>query len=161
MWTTVLNWIISPTGRKTAICAVIAIALFVGVRWYGNRQWAQGAEEGFVRAVTKIERVKRAEWAERERDIAAKEAQAKQRLQDLTQAAQAVHAARAVLIKNFDVTLKELEADRVESYRYAGSVPDADLIAALRAASGALADAGDEPGHADAAGTPSDTRTAP
>jgi len=130
-------------------------SLFAGVRRYGNRQWAQGVEEGFVRAATEIERVKRAEWAERERDIRGREAQANQRLADLTQAATAVNTARAALIRNFDVTLKEMEADHVESYRYAGAVADADLIAELRAISGTLA------GRADHAGTATDTRSAP
>ena len=151
MWT----WIISPMGRKIALWAAIVIALFVGVRWYGNQQWAKGEAQGRQFVADQLIKEKKNEWAEREREITAKEAQADQRLEDLTQAAQAVHAARAVLMKNFDVTLKEMEADRVESYRYAGAVPDADLIAELRAISGTLA------GYADPAGTPSDTWPTP
>jgi hypothetical protein len=151
MWT----WIISANGRRIAVWGLICIAGFIGVQWYGNKQWTKGVEEGFIKAATEIERLKKAEWAEREREIAAKEAEANQRLETLTQATQAVHAARATLIRNFDITLKELESDRVESYRFAGAVADADLIAELRAISGTLA------GYADTGGTSPDTRPAP
>ena len=157
MWT----WIISANGRRIAVWGLICIVGFIGIRWYGNHQWTKGVEAGATRVTAEIERVKRAEWAEREREIAAKDAEANQRLENLTQAAQAVQAARGALTKNFNATLKNLEADRVESYRFAGVVPDADLIAELRAISESLADAGGRAGRTDAAGASADTRPTP
>jgi len=55
------------------------------------------------------------------------------------------------------LTLKELEGNRVEAYRFAGSVADVDLISELRAVSGALASAG----RADGSGAPADIGPAP
>jgi len=77
MWAAMLTWI---TGAKWRLAAgaVIAIALFAAIQWYGNRQWAQGVETGRNQAAAEIEKIKRGEWAEREREIAAKEAQASQ-----------------------------------------------------------------------------------
>ena len=146
----------SPKVKIIAVVGIVTGLLFIG-RWHGNRQWTAGEREGRQNVAAQITKEKEAEWAAREEEITALEAQASQRLDDLTQASNAVNAARATLIKNFDITLKELEADRVESYRYAGAVADADLISELRAISGRLATAG----RADGSGTPPDTRTAP
>ena len=152
-----LKWLnLLPWPYKLGACLAIIGALFLALRWYGNKQWEKGVEEGFVRAATEIEKVKKAEWAEREKEIAVKEKQANQKLDDLTYAANAVHSARATLIKNFDVTLKEMENNRVEAYRYAGSVADNDLVFELRAVSRELAAAG-----TNSAGDEADSWSAP
>jgi len=143
--------------KAGVVIIIVGVIAFIGlyVRAYGNAQWKQGVEEGFVRAATEIERMKKTEWAEREKNIAVREAEADRRLEDVIYAVNAVNNARAALFKNFDNTLKELENNRVEAYRYAGAVADADLISELRAVSGELA------GRSDAAGTADDSWPAP
>jgi len=148
-WETYKNKIFLIAG------AGILVAAFFGIRWYGNAQWAKGEERGRQNVADMLIKEKEEEWAAREKEISLKEKQATQKLDDLTYAANTIHQARATLIKNFDITLKEMEAERVEAYRYAGSVPDTDLIDELRAISRELAGTSKRPGDE------ADTGTAP
>jgi len=134
------------------IIGIIGILLAGGaaLRWYGNAQWSKGVEKGRQGVADQIIKDKEQEWAERDEAITAKNREADRRLTDIMDAAKAVQNARTVLMQNFDVTLKEMEVARVEAYRYAGTVADADLISELRAVSRELANPGSADGDGDA-----------
>ena len=79
---------LSPLFRKVALYGAIILGVLYLVRWYSNRQWSQGYDEGKISGIAEIEKAKAAEWAEREAAVheagivaAQKDAQASAALQ--------------------------------------------------------------------------------
>ena len=57
---------LSPIFRKVLLYGAIILAVLYAVRWYSNKQWSKGYDEGKISGIAELEKAKAAEWAERE-----------------------------------------------------------------------------------------------
>jgi hypothetical protein len=120
------------TGRKAMVYAAIAIALCIGIRWWGNSQWRKGEEQGRKAATAAVEKAKRAEWSAREKEIEAGSAR-------LAVDRAAVEEARKSLAASVRRQIAASSAEREKGYEIAAAVPDAAVWRELRAVSAGLA----------------------
>jgi len=136
-------WILAlwanPLARKIALYAAVSLAIFFAVRWYSNRAYYQGMEQGRQAATTEIEKAKREEWkAESDRLAAEAGKIAASRIAVDAEAAE-VRRSRAAMQTALSSSLKLITSIREADNATVLAVPDADLVRAVRALSAELA----------------------
>lgn len=118
----------NPVVRKIIIYAAIAAAALYALRWYGNKQFYIGKEEGRVAATVEIEKAKKAEWKAEEDRIAA------ERIKVATQQSEIMRSRQAITQTLNEIASKANQGKGAISGQVF-AVPDASLDAALRAVS--------------------------
>ena len=131
-------WKALPTGWKIGSAAAVAIALFVAVQWYGNKQWSKGEAQGRQFVADQLVKEKEKDWAERERKIEDTKTLIEEQTEMLKQITAQVAAARAQLKDQYAAITARETAQRDADERIIASVPDSDLRAAIRAISAEL-----------------------
>ena len=68
-------WLTKITGLSPLVMRIITGAvglsvIFLALRWYGNRQWYLGEEQGRIKATEIIDQAKKDEWAAKEAELA-------------------------------------------------------------------------------------------
>lgn len=138
-----IAWLLSilgtPIGRKVTLWAAIVTAVALGLRWYGNRQWAAGEERGRQTMAREMERQKRAEWEARERELAAAADSLEGEKRALTAATEQIARDRASISRSLNDALERIRAERMSHYADAAVVPDSTIWRDVRAVSGQLA----------------------
>jgi uncharacterized protein HemX len=129
----------NPLARKLALWAALALAAGLALRWYGNRQWAQGEAHGRQTMAREIERQKRAEWEARERELAAAAADLDAEKRSLTAATEQISRDRANITRSLNDALERIRAERMDNYADAAAVPDDRVWDDIRAISRELA----------------------
>lgn len=143
MLTTILAFVVRY--KTWFIYGAIILASLFALRLYGNAQWNKGVEYGDTRTAVKLQKEYEARWAteskkldlERERlqsaviDNDNNRKNIAQREADLARARQDV----SVVLKQ---AMAMAQASIAAGYNTAGSVPDAQLVAAIRAISAEL-----------------------
>ena len=137
-----LAFLASPLVRKIGLYAAAGLAIFLLVRWYGNRQFYQGKEEGRQAATVEIERAKRAEWESRENAIAQEAASVAQAKFGIDEERAALGRMRRTLDASLKQSLDSIQAHSQVDNAKVLAVPDADLVRAVRALSAELARTG-------------------
>ena len=136
-------WILAlwanPLARKIALYAAVSLAIFFAVRWYSNRAYYQGMEQGRRAATTEIEKAKREEW-KAESDRLAAEAAAIEGTRRTVGAEMAeLRRSRAAMQTALSSSLKLITSTREVDNAQVLAVPDVDLLRAVRALSAELA----------------------
>lgn len=138
-----IAWLLSiwatPIGRKVTLWAVIIGAIALGLRWYGNRQWAEGETHGRQTMAREMEKAKRAEWEARERELDAAASSLEGERRALTAATEQIARDRALLSRSLNDALERIRAERTSHYADAAVVPDSAVWRDVRAVSGQLA----------------------
>jgi hypothetical protein len=126
--------------RQTTIIiyVAIAIALFVGVHWYGNWQRALGEAQGRQYVTDQLIKEKEKEWTEREKEIAAARADIADKINILNRATERMLAERAEMEMSVDTELERIRNEREKGYQSAAAVPDNRVWTDIRAVSGQL-----------------------
>ena len=113
----------SPIARKVMLYGAIILAVLYAVRWYSNREWSKGYDEGKTSGIAEIEKAKAAEWASREADLRKATAVADEKLTQadaiLKQARQVQSDAKRVL----DSTISQSEGRMQGVHEAAVSIP--------------------------------------
>ncbi len=138
-----LTWLISiwasPLGRRIMLWAAIGLAAGLCMRWYGNRQWAEGETQGRQTMAREVERQKRDDWEARERELATAAADLDAEKHSLAAAAEQIARDRANLSRSLNDALERIRAERMSYYADAAAVPDDRVWRDIRAVSGQLA----------------------
>jgi hypothetical protein len=129
----------NPLARKLTLWAAIALAAGLALRWYGNRQWAQGEAQGRQTMAREMEKAKRAEWEARERELATAAADLDAEKHSLAAATEQIARDRATNKEILSVALERIRAERTNHYADAAAVPDDRVWRDIRAVSGQLA----------------------
>jgi len=129
----------NPLARKIAIYAAVGVGIFFALRWYSNRAYYQGMEQGRQAATTEIEKQKAAEWKAREDKITTAASAIKIEKAGLESERTDLNRLRSSLQNSFQQSLATIAASRENSYASVARVPDADLVRAVRALSAELA----------------------
>jgi uncharacterized protein HemX len=129
----------NPLARKLALWAALALAAGLALRWYGNRQWAQGEAQGRQTMAREMERQKRKEWEARERELATAAADLDAEKHSLAAAADQIARERANLSRSLNDALERIRAERTHNYADAAAVPDSVIWRDIRVVSGQLA----------------------
>lgn len=114
----------NPLARKLALSAAIALAAGLTLRWYGNRQWAQGEARGRQTMAQEMERQKRAEWDAREQELAAAAADLDAERRSLAAATEQIARDRVSLFRSLNDALERIRAERMSNYANSAAVPD-------------------------------------
>jgi hypothetical protein len=129
----------NPLARKITIYAAITAAIFLSLRWYGNRQWAKGEAQGRQYMAREIERQKKEEWAAKEKEIAAAAGNIATEKRVVDAAAEQLIRDRSNLSRSLNDAMVRIQAERIKDYANAASVPDSRVWDDLRAISRELA----------------------
>ncbi len=141
-----IAWIALKTGLsalvvKLILCAGALTAIFLCLRWYGNRQWYAGEQHGRQVVAKEIVKAKEAEWKAKEDAIARAGAAIEADRDAINDARNALARDRAGLSRSLNDGLARIQAERSRQYADAATVPDPLLDAAIRAISTELANA--------------------
>jgi len=124
---------------KFGIFAVVAVFLFAGIHWYGNRQWSKGEEQGRQAMASTIEKQKQMEWARREKELAAAETEVAEKIEALRYITARMIQERADLQKSLKAEIGRLQDAKMADYQAVAAVADDEIWERLRAVSGELA----------------------
>lgn len=129
----------NPLARKAIISAAVLLAIS-----YGFRRWLVHHDDGVrqqtrVEVTAEIEQAKKAEWAAKEKAIAADAAAIQTARDNLTTEAVTLNQMRAAINGTLDRKLSEIRASREATNATAFNVPADQLDASLRAISAELA----------------------
>ena len=111
-------------SRQFLMAITIGLLLGMFARYYGNKQFERGFQNGKQAVAKEIEKWKLEEWARREKEIAAAEATMELRIKDLHAATADVARQRASIQKTFIADLERVRNEREKDYRTAAAVPD-------------------------------------
>ena len=131
----------NPLARKIIQYGGIALIVLLMLRWYGNRQWSKGVEEGRRDAAASISESKKAEWRAKENEIEATRLHLADLQADLKADQTDLRRERANLSKSFQETLAIIRDERISQYANASAVAADELNDALRLVSAGLATA--------------------
>lgn len=134
-----IAWIASPLARKFILYGAAGAAIFLCLRWWGNRQWQQGEHQGRQAATLEIERLKAAEWKAKEDAIAADAASVADEKRSVRAAAEQLARDRASIQESFKTALARIQAERLNQYADSAAVPDDRIWRDIRTVSGQLA----------------------
>lgn len=148
-----LAFFLSPLGRKIALYAGIAVALFFAYRWWSNALVERGRSEGRQEQLKADEKILREEQEKAQATIDSERAL-------LAGAVAAADANRAELRRvrtdmtaNLDKALSEIRAGREVRDAHIDTIADAELVDAIRAQLARLR-IGESDAVAEPAGTP-------
>lgn len=74
-----IAFLLSPLGRKIALYAALAVAAFFAYRWWSNKIWESGYDDGKRAGITEAEEAHKKEWKEREEQLRQMEVAATQK----------------------------------------------------------------------------------
>lgn len=138
-----IAWILSicarPAARKFILYGGAILVISLLLRWYGNTQYYRGEQQGRVSMSRELERQKNAEWAERERVLAAAEETIAAEKYAVDAAIDRMNRDRADLSRTLRDGLAQIQRERMKDYESAAAVTDDQLWDAIRAISGELA----------------------
>ena len=134
-----LTMFANPLVRKIAIIVACVAAFLLVARWYGNREYYKGVDEGVKLEAERLLKAKEAEWKLKEDAIA-------QRADQVVADGKIIEGKRAEIARmrgDLDITLAEIRARGQMAASGAGTIvsaiPASDLDNALRAKSDELA----------------------
>ena len=133
-----LAFFLSPLGRKIALYSALAVGAFFAYRWWSNRVWEKGYDEGKKAGIEEIEAAKQKEWAAKEDGL---RQAAALNLQEQTQAERdlrAAQAARQDARKTLDAILAESKGRLQATHAIAQSISADAIDDALRRLSAEL-----------------------
>lgn len=129
----------SQTARKAIIYGAVGLGILFGVRYYSNRVWSEGYEQGKTAGAREMEVAKKAEWAAKEKaiqtataDLEAQRSVIGAQSATLAQARRDLQAALKTSLDKISTTAKVNNATAI-------AVPDDSLDDAIRAISAELA----------------------
>jgi hypothetical protein len=138
-----MAWVLAmwanPLFRKIIIYCAITLGILYGLRLYGNRQWAKGEAQGRLTVTKDIEKRKAVEWKAKETAIAQAAADLASEKASVAVAIEQLRADRADLSRTLNVTLAQIQRERIRQYANAASVPDNRIWDDIRAVSRELA----------------------
>jgi hypothetical protein len=138
-----IAWILSiwalPAARKFIVYggAILAISLFL--RWYGNTHYYRGEQQGRASMAREMERQKKAEWEEKESELAVAAEDIAIEKRTIEAAIERMNRDRAVLSRTLRDGLVQIQRERMKDYESAAAVTDDRLWDAIRAISAELA----------------------
>jgi hypothetical protein len=115
------------------IYAGIAVAIFMGLRYWGNTQYYKGDTSGRKAMASEIEKTKAKEWADQEAQIAKDRADVEILIQGNNAQLLALQQARSAASQQFKAQLDTIDARAKEATSNALQVPVSDLPDAIRA----------------------------
>jgi hypothetical protein len=133
-----ITWVMALSPLRRWIFGIGAglFILFIGLRWYGNRQYDMGRQQGEATLARQLEqRITEARNEERQR-LQIERQQIEAARAELDQARQAFARERANGLATFTRNLTQIETTLAEGRGRANQLPAGELPTAIRAANG-------------------------
>lgn len=138
-------WLLSlwanPLTRKIIIYAGITVAIFFALRWYSNRAYYQGMQEGRTAVTTEIEKARAAEWKVKADQLAAEATKIDAARQTVDAERDELARDRSIIKDALSRSLNEITLTQGVNNAKVDAVPATELDSALRAQSAKLATA--------------------
>ncbi len=127
-----LAFLLSPLGRRIAIGAALILAFAMCLKWYGNRQWQAGKEQGQQTSAKMLE-----DAANKGRDEARAELQAAKDAVDmaaaqLSKTRNSVQAERTSAQSGIQSQLAAIDQKLQKDTVHAAEIPDSQLSGLIR-----------------------------
>jgi hypothetical protein len=122
----------SAIFRKVLLYGAIAAGVLLALKWYANRAYYQGVEQGRVLGVTELVKAKEKEWAEKERALVAQKGDLDAQAQTLSAQQEALTKNKIAIKTDLNKSIAALRVDLNAKYVSLSSIPVTELEVAIQ-----------------------------